>query len=321
MNDAILAIGYILGTSFMPAIPLIFTANGAVITENSGVVNIGLQGMMTIGAFAGAAAAVLTGDPWVAFLIAGLSGAFFGLLHAIACIKYNADQVVTGIAMNFLAPGVAYFLSRRMFDGATMTPSVNNKMPKTFNDFFGTLIQNNPDSIWAKFADSVFNQNVTVYLGIILVFVTWYVLNKTRLGLRIRAVGEHPKAADTVGVNIYRIRYLCVTLSGFFAGLGGAAMSIAIVAGFRPGLISGHGFIALAAMIFGKWKPRLTMMACLLFGATNGLKFYLGSIGVQINGDLLSTMPYVITLLVLVLFVGKAVAPAASGKPYEMDAR
>lgn len=321
MDAMILAIGYILGTSFMYATPLIFTANGAVITENSGVVNIGLEGMMTIGAFAGAAAGVLTGDPWLSFFIAGLSGAFFGLLHAIACVKYNADQVVSGIAINFLAPGVAFFLSRRMFDGATMTPSVEHKMPKPFNDFFTTLLQNNPDNVWARFSDNVFNQNITVFMGIALVFVTWYVMNKTRLGLRIRAVGEHPKAADTVGVNIYRIRYFCVIMSGFFAGLGGAAMSIAIVAGFRPGLISGHGFIAMAAMIFGKWKPRLTMVACLLFGATNGLKFYLGSIGVQINGDLLSTMPYVITLLVLVFFVGKAVAPAASGKPYEVDAR
>lgn len=321
MEAFILAAGYIIGTSFMYATPLIFTANGAVITENSGVVNIGLEGMMTIGAFAGAAAGVLTGDPWLSFFIAGLSGAFFGLLHAIACIKYNADQVVSGIAMNFLAPGVAFFLSRRLFHGATMTPTVNNKMPKPFNEFFAGMVQANPDSVWAKFADSVFNQNITVYLSIILVFATWYVMTHTRLGLRIRAVGEHPKAADTVGVNIYNVRYLCVILSGFFAGLGGAAMSIAIVAGFRPGLISGHGFIAMAAMIFGKWKPRLTMVACLLFGATNGLKFYLGSVGVQINGDLLSTMPYIITLLVLVLFVGKAVAPAASGKPYEVDAR
>lgn len=321
MNEVILALGYILGTSFMYATPLIFTANGAVITENSGVVNIGLEGMMTIGAFAGAAAGVLTGDPWLSFLIAGLSGAFFGLLHAVASIKYNADQVVSGIAINFLAPGVAFFLSRRMFNGATMTPSVDNKMPKPFNAFFSKLVEANPDNVWARFSDNVFNQNITVYLGIFIVFLTWYVLTRTRLGLRIRAVGEHPKAADTVGVNIYNVRYLSVILSGFFAGLGGAAMSIGIVSGFRPGLISGHGFIAMAAMIFGKWKPRLTMVACLLFGATHGLKFYLGSVGVHINMDLLSTMPYVITLLVLVLFVGKAVAPAASGKPYEMDAR
>jgi len=325
MSDFVKVFAFIFGTTLMYATPLIYTAIGGVYSENSGVVNIGLEGMMYIGAFTGAAVAVITGNSWFAFLMAGVVSGLFGLLHAIACVKFNANQVVSGIAINFLAPGIALFVSRRIFDGATMTPSIplDKKLPRPLNGFFKAWTTNNPDSLLAETLSTMFNQYVTVYIAIAVVFLTWYLLYKTKLGLRIRAVGEHPKAADTVGVNIYKIRYLCVSLSGFFSGLGGAALSIAIVSNFRPGLISGQGFIALAAMIFGKWRPRATMLACMLFGATKGLQIFLGGpmLGLDISVDLLSMLPYVITIVVLLGFVGKAVAPAASGQPYEMDAR
>ncbi|SHJ60441.1 ABC transporter permease [Tepidibacter formicigenes] len=305
----------ILSTTLMYSTPLIFTSLGGVFSENAGVVNIGLEGMMTIGAFAGAATAVLTGNPWLAFLAAGIAGGIFALFHAIATVKFNADHVVSGIAINFLAPGFALFLCRRMFDGSTMTPAIDlgQKIPRPFDGFFAK----------GSFLDIVFNTYSTVYLAFVLVFVTWYVLYKTKLGLRIRAVGEHPRAADTLGINVYKIKYLCVILSGILAGFGGASMSLAIVSTFRPTLISGQGYIALAALIFGKWKPQGAMLASLLFGASTGLVVFLGNpnIGFTVSENLLSMVPYIITIIVLILFVGKANGPAANGQPYEKGER
>lgn len=325
MDEILRHLAFIIGTTLMYSTPLIFTALGAIYAENSGVVNIGLEGMMVTGAFVGAAVGFNVGNPWIAFICAGLAGGAFGLLHAFASIKYKADQVVSGIAINFLAPGLMLFISRIIFEGATQTPSIdlNHKLPRPLNFIFQPLLEANPDSSILAALNTVFNQYASVYVAFILVFLTWYILYKTKAGLRIRAVGEHPAAADTVGVNVYRIRYICTTLSGVLAGFGGASLSLAIVSSFRPGLVSGHGFIALAAMIFGKWRPKETMMACLLFGATNALRFFLGGLdlGFEIPVDILSMMPYVITIIVLVLFVGRSAGPAASGKPYAKGER
>jgi len=324
-SDFLVSLGFILGTTLMYSTPLIFTALGGVFSENSGVVNIGLEGMMTIGAFTGAAVGFLTLSPWFALLAAGIVGGLFGLLHAFASIKYNANQVVSGIAINFLAPGLALFISGRLFNGATQTPSIplESKLPRPLNGFFNNLVASSPDNDIFRMLDSIFNQYITVYLAFAVVFITWYILYKTRFGLRIRAVGEHPAAADTLGINVYAIRYVCVTLSGVLAGIGGASLSLAIVSLFRPGILSDHGFIALAAMIFGKWKPQGTLLACLLFGVTKGLQIFLGgpTMGLDISVDLLAMLPYVITLVVLVGFVGKSAAPAASGQPYEKGER
>ncbi len=304
-------IGFLIGTTLMYSSPLIYTALGGVITENSGVVNIGLEGMMTIGAFAGAAVGFYTNNPWLGFLAAGMAGGLLALLHAIASVTFAADQVVSGIAINFLGPGLALFLSRIFFEGATQTKAIplDFKIPRPLN---GVFPQN-------SFLDMIFNQYATVYMAFVFVVIIWFVLYKTKLGLRIRAIGEYPKAADTLGINVFKLRYFAVIMSGVFAGFGGAAMSMAVVSSFRPALISGHGFIALAAMIFGKWRPQGAMWACLLFGATQGLVVYLGSTAIEISTHLLSLLPYVITLLILMGFVGKSSAPAASGTAYEKN--
>lgn len=314
MDSFVTSLAILISTTLMYSTPLIFTSLGGVFSENSGVVNIGLEGMMTIGAFTGATVAVFTGNPWLAFVCAGFAGGVFALIHAVASVSLKADQVVSGIAINFLAPGIAIFVSKVLFDGSTMTPAIplDKKMPRYLNGLLPS-----------GFIDTVFNTYATTYLAFILVAVAWFILYRTRFGLRLRAVGEHPKAADTLGINVYLVRYICVILSGILAGFGGASMSLAIVSTFRPTLVSGQGFIALAAMIFGKWKPQGAMLASILFGFSNGLVVFLGNpnIGIKVPESVLSMLPYLITLVVLVLFVGRANGPAANGVPYEKGER
>ncbi len=202
-----------------------------------------------------------------------------------------------------------------MFDGATMTPTIpmEQKIPRPLNGLFPS----------GSILDTIFNAYATVFIAFILVAVTWYVLYKTKFGLRIRAVGEHPGAADTLGISVAKTRYAAVIISGILAGLGGASMSLAVVSSFRPTLISGHGYIAMAAVIFGKWRPQWAMAACLLFGFSTALSVYFGNpeLPFSINENLLSMIPYIMTLIVLVLFVKSSKAPAALGNPYKKGER
>lgn len=300
---------YALGTTLMYGSPLIFTALGGVITERSGVVNIGLEGMMVIGALMGATVGYYTQNPWLGFIAAGLAGGALALLHAVACITFRADQTVSGIAINFIGPGLALFLSRLFFEGATNTKPVPNKLPKLF-----------PDEMVSSDNVILYNLNInsSVVIALALVFAVWFVLYKTKWGLRLRSVGEHPAAADTLGINVYLLRYIAVILSGILAGFGGATMTLAVVSTFSPTVISGHGFIALAAVIFGKWTPQGSLAACLLFGFAQAMVIVLGFLEfVAIPDQFLSMFPYILTIVILVLFVGRSAAPKASGKPYE----
>jgi general nucleoside transport system permease protein len=304
----LLSIGFLVGQTLMYSSPLIFTSLGGTMSENSGVVNIGLEGMMVVGAFTAAAVGYFSGNPWLGLLAAGVAGGFFGLLHAVACVTFNADNVVSGIAINFLGPGFSYFVSRLLFDGATQTRSLSleSKIPRPLNTLFETN----------TFFELVFNRYATAYLALIMVAVVWFMLYRTRLGLRIRSVGHHPEAADTLGVRVRRVRFFSVISSGVLAGFGGATLSIAIISQFRPGLISGQGFIALAAMIFGKWRPQGALLACLLFGFAQAFVVFLGLRADAIPTQIMSMLPYVLTLIVLVGFVGRSSAPKAVGKPF-----
>lgn len=306
LNDILIAISITL----MYSAPLTFAAIGGVISERSGIVNIGIEGMMSIGAITGATVGYFSGNPWFALLCAGLAGAALALLHAVASISFNADQTVSGIAINLIGPGLALFLARYFFGGATMTKPVVNKLPKMINPiwFQGTVFNN-------------FSIDVTVVLAAITVFVTWFLMYKTKWGLRIRAMGEHPAAVDTLGVSVCKCRYVCVIISGFLAGVGGGTVTLAIISQFNPTAISGQGFIALAAVIFGKWKPIGAYAACLLFGFAQALIIMLGGGAVNIPSSILAMIPYVLTILVLVFFVGNSSAPKASGVPYEKGAR
>ncbi len=299
----------LIGITLMYSTPLIFGALGGVISERSGVTNIGIEGMMVIGAVAAASASYFTGNPWLGFLAAGLCGALVALLHAVASVTFAADQTISGVAINMLAPGLALFACRSFFDGAAMSP-IAPKLPKIFGEsgLAGTPFAN-------------LNVNVTTVLALLFTIIMWFVLYKTKWGLRVRAVGEHPAAADTLGIDVYKVRYICVILSGMFAGFGGAAMTIAIIAQFTQTAISGHGFIAMAAVIFGKWTPFGAYGACLLFGFTQALVIMLGGGNFAVPSQILSMLPYAMTIIVLILFVGRSVAPKADGVPYVKGSR
>lgn len=296
--------------TLMYSAPLVFAALGGVISEKSGVVNLGIEGMMSIGAFTGAAVGYYTGNAWAGLICAGLSGGALALLHAVASITFQADQTVSGIAINLIGPGLAMFFSRLFFDGATTTVPVPEKLPKIFG-FIGNK---------SEFLNNI-NLDITVLLSLLVVLLTWFVMYKTKWGLRIRALGEHPAAVDSVGVSVYRTRYICVVLSGILAGMGGASVTLAIISQFTPTAISGQGFIALAAVIFGKWKPIGAYFACLFFGFAQALVIMLGGGNNFIPSDILAMFPYIMTILVLTLFVGRSSAPKASGKPYEKGSR
>ena len=299
----------LIGITLMYSTPLIFGALGGVISERSGVTNIGIEGMMVIGAVAAATTSYFTGNPWLGFLAAGICSGLVALLHAVASVTFAADQTISGVAINMLAPGLALFACRRFFDGAAMTP-IAPKLPKILGEsgLAGTPFAN-------------LNVNVTTVLALILTAIMWFVLYKTKWGLRVRAVGEHPAAADTLGIDVYKVRYCCVILSGMLAGFGGASMTIAIIAQFTQTAISGHGFIAMAAVIFGKWTPFGAYGACLLFGFTQALVIMLGGGDFVVPSQILSMLPYAMTIIVLILFVGRSVAPKADGVPYVKGSR
>lgn len=284
---------FLFSTTLMYSTPLIFTALGGVMSEKSGVINIGLEGMMTFGAFAASWVAITMQNPWLGLLAGGIAGLLLALLHAVASIKFKANQVVSGMAINFLGSGLAIFFCRIFFEGASMTPPLDleKKIP------------------------AFFNQYATVYIAFIVTLLIWFIFNKTRLGLRLISAGEHPKASTAAGINVSLYRYIGVLSSGFLAGVGGGSLSIAIVSNFRPTLISGQGFIALAAMIFGKWNPVGTLFACLFFGFSQALVVFIGGFeSLQVSSQLLATLPYILTLIILVGFMGKTTAPSALGQ-------
>lgn len=294
----------VFAAAFRMATPLIFAALGGIFSERSGVVNIALEGMMLIGAFTAMFVTYHTGLPWVGVLGAIAAGALIGLLHAVFCIRYRANQVVTGTAINIFAGGLTVFLLRYFFGAAGTSPSVN-----TIADITIPVLNRIP---WI--GRVIGRQNPLVYLALIAVVVVHIILYKTPWGLRLRAVGEHPRAADTVGVNVFRMRYLAVIISGSLAGLGGTYLSIAHLSRFSEGMTAGRGFIALAAVIFGKWTPFGALGACLFFGYADALQMRLQDVGIPTQ--FMNMLPYILTIVALVGFVGKAVGPKASGQPY-----
>lgn len=304
----------IMMTTVLYSTPLILAALGGLFSERSGVVNIGLEGLMTIGAFTAAAVTITTGNAWIGLGAAIVAGMILALPHAIASITFKADQVVSGVAINFLALGLSVYLVKRLYDGAGQTPVVPDKLEKIMIPGLSKIPVIGP---------SLFNTFPTTYIAILLVIVSYIILYRTPFGMRLRAVGEHPQAAETAGVSVIAMRYVAVVISGALAAIGGAGLSISIGSEFNQTTVAGQGFIALAALIFGKWRPFGVLGAATFFGFSVALALtgQLINLTKYVPSEVLNMMPYVLTILALAGFVGRAEAPAAVGKPYEKGSR
>jgi general nucleoside transport system permease protein len=288
------------------AVVFLLPALGGVTSERSGVVNIAMEGMMLTGAFFAVFADLHLHNPWLATIVAMIAGGLMALIHAVVSIRFRADQIVSGIAINIFAAGLTVFLIGPLYGVNDVGHAANDELLP--NVSIPVLSQ-------IPFVGQVlFQQNVIVYIALILLVMTHVVLFRTRLGLRIRSVGEHPQAADTAGINVFRIRYGAVLTSGLLSGLAGAYLGIAISNTFVQNMTDGRGYIALAAMIFGKWTPFGAFVACLIFGLGEAIYGYNSFI--HISPYLLKMLPYIFTLFVLAGVVGRATPPAADGLPY-----
>ena len=287
------------------ATPLLFAAIGGMFSERSGVTNIGLEGMMLMGAFFGILGADKLGTWYLGLLVAVLAGGSMALLHAVLSIHLRADQIIGGTAINFLSLGLTGYLFIDIY-GQEGTPTNIPGIPAVNLGFLSGV----------PFVGEVFaDLNLMIWIAIILIPLSWVVLFKTPLGLRIRAVGEHPKAADTVGISVYRIRYGAVVLSGMLSAAGGAYLSIGFLNSFNENMTAGRGFIALAAVIFGNWRPFGAAAACLLFGFSSALAQRLPEYS-DSAAVLFQALPYVLTLIAVAGVIGRSIPPAAVGRPY-----
>jgi len=304
--DAVVVWSSLLAAALRFATPLTFAAIGGMFSERSGVVNIGLEGMMLMGAFFGIWGAVETGS-WVLGLVAAMAaGGGLALVHAFFAIHLRADQIVGGTAVNFLALGITGYLYIDVF-GEQGTPSEVPEIPDVRLSFLEDVY----------FLGPIFGQmNLMIWLSLLLLVVSYVVMFRTPIGLRIRSVGEHPRAADTVGISVYRIRYAAVVVSGMLAAIGGAYLSIGYVSSFTENMTAGRGFIALAALIFGNWRPFGAFGAALLFGFSSALAQRLPEYS-ESGALLFQALPYVLTLIAVAGVIGRSVPPAAIGRPYK----
>ena len=301
MNEAILF--SLIFATIRSATPLILAALGGLFSERSGVINIALEGLMLAGAFTAAVITLQTHSPYLGFFAGLLAGGVLALVYAVACIKFEADQVVAGMAINFLMIGLPALISGVIYDSTGSTPqiAIEDKMPMISNSLS-----------WGSI------------LAFALIPVCWYVLYKTPFGLRLRAVGENPEAADAAGVNVIRFRYVAVLTSGILSAAGGAYLSTGQSSLFTKQMTAGRGFIALAALILAKWKPVPVLLACLFFGFTEAITITIQGLiklpsGEGIPVQFIEMIPYVLTIIVLAGFIGTSRAPKALGTPYRKE--
>jgi simple sugar transport system permease protein len=281
------------------SIPLLCACLAGLWSERSGVVDIGLEGKLLAGAFASAAAASATGSDWIG-LGAGIGASVaLGLVHGFASISQRGNQIVSGVAINMLAAGLTAVIGNAWYGQGGRTPPLDGG---------------------ARFLDVLAGHSVLVYGALMLVPLTWFVLGRTRFGLRLRAVGEKPAAVDTAGISVTGLRYAAVVIAGVFCGIGGTYLALALSAGFLPGMTAGKGFIALAALIFAKWRAWPALGACLLFGFLDALSIRLQGVALPGVGEVpvqaIQALPYAITVILLAGFVGRAIPPRAAGIPY-----
>ncbi|NJM69766.1 MAG: ABC transporter permease [Scytonema sp. RU_4_4] len=290
------------------AVPLAFAALGGMYSERSGVLNIALEGMLLTGAFTSAAATFYTGNPWLGVLCALIVGGLVGLLHAFLCVSLYVNQLVSGLAINLVAAGLTSFLARLVFHGSN-TQRLPGLEPIVIPGFAKIPI----------LGVILFQQDILVYLLLILVAISIYILFHTSFGLTLRAVGEYPKAAATAGISVSKVQYWAVVLSGCLASLGGAYLTLVQIRFFTEGMSAGKGFIAIAALIFGRWHPLGSTLACFLFGATEALQLRIQALGANIPYQFLVMLPYAIALFALLGLAGKSIPPQGLGVPYSPE--
>ncbi|EPJ46715.1 MAG: inner-membrane translocator [Osedax symbiont Rs1] len=303
--------------------PLILCAMAGLFSERSGIVDIGLEGKMLAGAFAAAAVASVTGSAWLGLLGAIGVAISMSLLHGFACITHKGNQVVSGLAINILASGLTVTLGIAWFHQGGQTPLLSGDARFLSIDLPGALAVENVPVLGAIYSQLISGHNALVYLAFITVPVTWWVVYQTRFGLRLRAVGENPQAVDTAGISVFWLRYRAVICAGLLCGIAGAYLSTAQNASFIREMSAGKGYIALAALIFGKWRPKTALLACLLFGFLEALTVRLEGVPLPLIGEvpaqLMQALPYILTVILLAGFIGKATAPKAIGIPYSKE--
>lgn len=315
MSSALVAL--IVSSTLVYSAPLIYTALGGVFSERAGVVNVGLEGIMVIGAFSSVVASLYLGPtlgaewtPWVAIFAGALAGMCFSLIHALATVNLRTDHIISGTVLNLIAPALAVFLTRVLYEGKGETPSIQHAFGYGNIPLLSKIPVLGPVLFQTTSRPAFFGMLVAVFV--------WFIIYKTRFGLRLRSVGENPQAADTLGVNVYWMKYAGVLLSGFLGGMGGAVLANSITLKFSISTVAGQGFMAMAAMIFGKYHPIGALLAAIFFGFAQTIAVIGSQIPVieSITPVYLQIAPYIITIIVLVGLVGKSKAPAADGKIY-----
>jgi simple sugar transport system permease protein len=302
-----LPFAFILGNAVVLAVPLALGAMGGIMSERVGVVNIAIEGQLLTGAFLAAVVGSLTDNLYLGLIVAMVGAALLSMVLAVFSIQYLVDQIIVGVVLNVLVLGITNFLYAQWLSN----DGQNSNFPGTF-----PIIPIPGLSAIPVIGPALFEARITTYLAYVIIPVLWFILFKTRLGLRARSVGEHPLAADTVGINVALTRFWWVTFGGLVAGLGGAALTIGAVGAFGRNMSGGQGFIALAVVILGRWHPFSAAAAALLFGFSIVLRVWANQVSPGIPTDFITIVPYVVTLIAVVGFVGRVRAPAATGKPY-----
>jgi len=320
MDDSLVIILSTLSATVRVSAPLIVCAMAGIFSERAGIIDISLEGKLLAGAFISAGVASVTGSAWLGLGAAVLLTTAIGLLHGFACITNRGNQVVSGVAINIMASGLTVVLGIAWFHQGGQTPTLPPEARFMPIQLPGVETLNAIPVLGDFYSKVISGHNLLVYIAFLSVIVTSWVLYKTRFGLRLRAVGENPNAVDTAGISVTFLRYRAVLICGFLCGIGGAYLSIAQNASFVREMSAGQGYIALAAMIFGKWRPFTAMMACLMFGFLDAVAIRLQ--GVEIIGigevpvQLIQALPYILTVVLLAGFIGRAVAPKAIGVAY-----
>ncbi|NRA99322.1 MAG: ABC transporter permease [Rhodobacteraceae bacterium] len=310
----------ILDSTIRLATPLLFACLAGLYSERAGIFDIGLEGKMLMAAFFSAAFASLYGNVWLGLMAGIASSLVLAALHGVASITFRGNQLISGVAINFLAAGLTVLIAQAWFSQGGRTPSLSGAerfQPITLP--FAETLSGVP-ILGPIYAELISGHTILVYVAFLAVPATWYLLFRTRFGLRLRAVGENPEAVDTAGISVTGLRYAAVAICGVLCGLAGAYLSTGLAAGFVKDMSAGRGFIALAALIFAKWRPWYAMFATLLFGFLQALALRTdvveGIVGFKVPSSLLDALPYILTVVILAGFVGKAIPPRAGGEPY-----